>query len=74
MTEKERLEYAYPHPLPRKAMTEDQIERAVEKKCDWIDGLLISGQIDQQNYDARVRAIDRWADNECRFRDRTEDN
>lgn len=42
-------------------MTEQQIERQVERFMDAADRLLMTGKLDQQAYDARVKEIDAWA-------------
>jgi hypothetical protein len=50
------------------AMTEDQIEREVELAMDRIDHRLITGRIDQAQYDHHVMLLDKWAENELRFK------
>jgi hypothetical protein len=42
-------------------MTEEQIERQVERMTDAADRLLMTGKLDQQAYDIRVKEIDAWA-------------
>jgi hypothetical protein len=42
-------------------MTEDQIERRVERMMDHLDRLLLAGQMPQQDYDAAVKDLDAWA-------------
>jgi len=42
-------------------MTEEQIERRVEKMVDALDRQLISGALSQQDYDKAMRDLDRWA-------------
>jgi len=49
-------------------MTEDQIEREVELAMDRIDHRLITGRIDQAQYDHHVMLLDKWAENELRFK------
>lgn len=43
-------------------MTEEQIERSVERKFDSIDRRLIDGKLTQEEYDAEAERIRRWAD------------
>ena len=42
-------------------LTEDQIERAVEREMNMLDRLLMSNAISQKQYDQEVREIDLWA-------------
>ena len=42
-------------------MTEDQIEREVERKMDRLDTQLMGGVISQSYYDEAVRVLDKWA-------------
>jgi hypothetical protein len=42
-------------------MSEDQIERAVERKVDQLDQRYQTGQIDERQYDAEMKKIDLWA-------------
>ncbi len=42
-------------------MTEDQIERKVERFVDHLDRAFTAGQIDQAAYDSAMRDIDDWA-------------
>jgi hypothetical protein len=42
-------------------MTEDQIERIVERATDKLDADLMSGKLTQATYDAEVVALDKWA-------------
>ena len=49
-------------------MTEDQIERAVERKTDWLDAALMSGKISQAQYDAEQRKLTEWANAQYRAR------
>ncbi len=51
-------------------MTEDQIERAVERKTDGLDARFMARKLTQAEYDAEHRAIARWADTQYRFRQR----
>jgi hypothetical protein len=44
------------------AMTEEQIERRVERMVDHLDRLLLSGQMTQGDYDAAMRSLDQWAE------------
>jgi hypothetical protein len=42
-------------------MTEEQIERAVERKMDGLDRRLMRGELTQAEYDREVCALDAWA-------------
>lgn len=48
-------------------MTEDQIERHVERSFDRYDAALMAGRLDQQAYDALTRELNVWADNQYRI-------
>lgn len=48
-------------------MSEDQIERHVERSIDRYDAAFLSGKIDQAAYDALMREINVWADNQYRL-------
>ena len=50
-------------------MTEDQIERQVEKMTDRLDKIFMNGEIDQERYDEEIYAIDTWSMNEYRRKD-----
>lgn len=44
-------------------LTEDQIERSVESKVNSADAAFLRGDIKtQEAYDARMKEIDRWAE------------
>jgi hypothetical protein len=43
-------------------MSEEQIERAVESRTNALDRRLMRGAITQAEYDAEMRALSRWAD------------
>ncbi len=49
-------------------MTEDQIERHVERKVDRLDAAFMAGRLTQTEYNEGHREIARWADVEYRFR------
>ena len=51
-------------------MTEEQIERAVERKFDALDARLMAGSLSQEEYDKASAGITAWADREYRFRRR----
>ena len=38
-------------------MTEDQIERIIERKMDGLDRLLMNGKLTQEEYDREVAAL-----------------
>jgi hypothetical protein len=42
-------------------MTEDQIERQVERMMDHLDAQFLSSPMTQEEYDAKVREINAWA-------------
>ncbi len=44
--------------------TDDRIERFVEKATDRLDENLMSGVLTQQEYDAEVKALNKWAERE----------
>jgi hypothetical protein len=52
-------------------MTEDQIERAVERKFNNLDARFIpahgTSNMTQEEYDAEAAAIHTWAEHEYRF-------
>jgi hypothetical protein len=43
-------------------MTQEQLERKVERYIDHLDRVLLAGQIDQATYDKTMRAIHAWAE------------
>ena len=43
------------------ALTEEQIERAVQIRMDALDRRLINGELREENYERLVRALDDWA-------------
>lgn len=43
-------------------MTEDQIERRVEKMTDHLDRCLMSGAMTQRDYDKNMRELNRWSE------------
>ncbi len=47
-------------------MTEEQIERAVERITDSLDRRFMSGVISQKKYDADMKELAQWADNQYR--------
>lgn len=42
-------------------MTEEQIERSVERKMDALDARLMAGKLTQSEYDAEVSGLHDWA-------------
>lgn len=48
-------------------LTENSIERAVERKMDTLDKVFMAGRITQTEYEACVRAIDAHAKEEYRL-------
>lgn len=51
-------------------MTEDQIERKVEREMDKLDRKLMDGLITQEQYDLEVDALERWSDQQYRHMER----
>lgn len=49
-------------------MTEDQIERMVERKFDALDSRYMRGELPKAAYEAESKAIDAWA--EARYAER----
>ena len=47
-------------------VTEDRIERAVERLYDCADALLMSSKVSQAQYDAWSKAVSDWAEREYR--------
>jgi hypothetical protein len=47
-------------------MTEDQIERRVERMIDHLDRLLLSGSMTQKNYNLAMIDLSRWAESKYR--------
>ena len=43
-------------------LTEDQIERRVERHMDYLDRLLMGGQMSQKEYDEAVKSLNIWAE------------
>jgi len=43
-------------------MTEQQIERTVERRLDTLDARLMAGEITQDEYERESQAIGLWAD------------
>jgi hypothetical protein len=61
------IEYPYGLYLPifptlYGAVTEDRLERCVERLMDRADAALMSGRATQQQYDSWCAALSRWAD------------
>lgn len=44
-------------------MTEDQIERKVERYIDHLDRIFMSGRMTQEDYDKGILEIQEWAAN-----------
>lgn len=42
-------------------LTEDQIERRVERVMDTLDYRLLNGELSQSDYDREVSILDKWA-------------
>lgn len=48
-------------------MTEDQIERRVERMTNHLDHCLMSGSMTQKNYDHAMRELHQWAEAQYRW-------
>jgi len=48
-------------------MTEDQIERRVERIMDTLDARLMSGSLSQSDYDQEVKRLHDWAEEQYRI-------
>lgn len=42
-------------------LSEEQIERRIEKATDRLDRQFMNGSITQEEYDAEIKALDEWA-------------
>lgn len=51
-------------------MTEEQLERAVERKVNSLDARFMNSKMTQAEYDAEMKEINDWAEKEYRFRKR----
>lgn len=45
-------------------LTAEQIERKVERATDRIDARFMNGALTQEQYDAEMKALDKWADDQ----------
>lgn len=48
-------------------MTEDQIERRIERFVDHLDRVYLAGQISREDYDKAMRDLAAWADAQRRL-------
>jgi hypothetical protein len=48
-------------------MTEEQIERIVEKRTDAIDARYMAGKLTTEEYNAAIADLDAWAERELRW-------
>lgn len=48
------------------ALTEDLIERRVERMVDHLDRVFMSGQMTEKNYTLAMRELHQWAEEEYR--------
>jgi hypothetical protein len=48
-------------------MTEDQIERHVERMVDRLDRRFLNSSMSQAEYDSEMKQVSLWADAEYRF-------
>jgi len=49
-------------------LTEEQIERRVERMIDRVDARLMNGSLTQEAYDVAIEFVNEWAEREYRFR------
>lgn len=49
-------------------MTEDQIERRIEKMVDALDRQFLAGAITQKQYDSNMADLDKWAEDQRHVR------
>jgi hypothetical protein len=49
------------------ALTEEQIERMVERQIDRLDRHLLSNQITQEQYDRDIVALDKWSSQQYQY-------
>ena len=61
-----RNSFAWKQTLESK-MTEEEIERKVERFVDHVDRLYVTGTIDQAAYDGTLRDLNEWADYQYRL-------
>lgn len=54
----------HPPGTPTMPLTEDQIERVVEKRTDTMDSEFMDGRMTREDYDANCKALSAWADRE----------
>jgi hypothetical protein len=47
-------------------LTEDQIERIVERETDRLDKALMKGVLTQEEYDREIIVLDKWASQQYR--------
>lgn len=52
---------AWTYPVGALPMTEDQIERIVEREMDKLDRQLTKGMITNEEYEDEVNELDNWA-------------
>ena len=55
-------------------MTEDQIERKVERATDYVDHQLMTGVYTQAVYNQKMREINAWAEGQYRANERAAEN
>lgn len=48
-------------------LTEDQIERAVEREMNMLDRLLMSNAMTQKQYNQEVKDLDHWAKEKYKY-------
>ena len=53
--------------MDHQALSEDQIERIVERTIDRLDRHLLSNQITQEQYDRDIVSLDRWASEQYQY-------
>ena len=48
-------------------MTEDQIERVIEKNIDKLDKALMRGKITEDEYDREIIRLERWGEQQQKY-------
>jgi hypothetical protein len=51
----------------KRLLTEDQVERAIERQVDAADRAFMAGRISQVDYDKLIRDIDAWGKEQMKW-------
>jgi hypothetical protein len=57
-------------PMNRLGLTEEQVERYVERATNGLDRLLMGRHLTQADYDTNIRRLDLWAEDALKHRTR----